>query len=189
MSADIPTYKLILVGDSGVGKTAFVKRHLTGHFMTQHIHTLGVDVYPIKFHTNYGPICFNVWDLAGDDGYNGQSSFRDGYYIKGDCVILMFDVTKKASYTSLRRWARDVNRVNPNTPTVVCGNKVDVKDRAVLYHHINMAKLVKSVASMEDTPLYFDISAKSNYNYEKPFLVLARQLTNHTDLQFVATPM
>jgi len=62
-----PEFKLILVGDGGVGKTTFVKRHLTGEFEKKYVATLGVEVHPLVFHTNRGPIKFNVWDTAGQE--------------------------------------------------------------------------------------------------------------------------
>jgi small GTP-binding protein len=62
-----PEFKLILVGDGGVGKTTFVKRHLTGEFEKKYVATLGVEVHPLQFHTNRGPIKFNVWDTAGQE--------------------------------------------------------------------------------------------------------------------------
>lgn len=64
---EIPEFKLILVGDGGVGKTTFVKRHLTGEFEKKYVATLGVEVHPLLFHTNRGPIKFNVWDTAGQE--------------------------------------------------------------------------------------------------------------------------
>jgi len=64
---DMPTFKLILVGDGGTGKTTFVKRHLTGEFEKKYVATLGVEVHPLTFHTNRGPIKFNVWDTAGQE--------------------------------------------------------------------------------------------------------------------------
>ena len=63
----MPEFKLILVGDGGVGKTTFVKRHLTGEFEKKYVATLGVEVHPLIFHTNRGPIKFNVWDTAGQE--------------------------------------------------------------------------------------------------------------------------
>lgn len=64
---ETPEFKLILVGDGGVGKTTFVKRHLTGEFEKKYVATLGVEVHPLLFHTNRGPIKFNVWDTAGQE--------------------------------------------------------------------------------------------------------------------------
>ena len=80
-------FKLILVGDGGVGKTTFVKRHLTGEFEKKYVATLGVEVRCLDFHTNRGVLKFNCWDTAGQEKFGG---LRDGYYIKGQCAIIMY---------------------------------------------------------------------------------------------------
>ena len=77
-------FKLVLVGDGGTGKTTFVKHHLTGEFEKKYVATLGVEVHPLVFHTNRGPIKFNVWDTAGQEKFGG---LRDGYYIQGRYLI------------------------------------------------------------------------------------------------------
>ena len=75
--ADIQAkWKLVLVGDGGVGKTTFVKRHKTGEFEKKYVPTLGAEVNPIDFVTKRGRILFNVWDTAGQEKYAG---LRDGY--------------------------------------------------------------------------------------------------------------
>jgi GTP-binding nuclear protein Ran len=66
--SDAPEFNLIIVGDGGVGKTTFVKRHFfTGEVEKKCVATLGVEVHPLLFHTNRGPIKFNVWDTAGQE--------------------------------------------------------------------------------------------------------------------------
>ncbi|KAB0377354.1 hypothetical protein FD755_011798 [Muntiacus reevesi] len=155
-------FKLVLVGDGGTGKTTFVKRHLTGEFEKKN--TLGVEVHPLVFHTNRGPIKFNIWDTAGQEKFGG---LRDGYYIQAQRAIIMFDVTSRVTYKN-------------NIPIVLCGNKVDSKDRKV--------KAKSVVFHRKKNLQYYDISAKSNYNFEKPFLWLARKLIGDPNLEFVAMP-
>lgn len=92
---EIPTFKLVLIGDGGVGKTTFVKRHISGEFEKKYVATIGVEVRPINFMTNRGPICFHIWDTAGQEKFGG---LRDGYYIQGKCAIIMFDVTSRITY-------------------------------------------------------------------------------------------
>src|ERR1700753_254363 len=79
---------------------------------------------------NLGQIQFDVWDTAGQEKFGG---LRDGYYIQGQCGIIMFDVTSRITYKNVPNWHRDLERVCENIPIVLCGNKVDVKVRWRLY--------------------------------------------------------
>merc|ERR1712154_680408 len=174
---EMPTFKLVLVGDGGVGKTTFVKRHLTGEFEKKYVATLGVGVHPVKFQTSRGEVIFNVWDTAGQEKFGG---LRDGYYIQGQCAIIMFDVTSRITYKNVPNWHRDLTRVCENIPIVLCGNKVEIKDRKVKAKQITFHR--------KKNLQYYDISAKSNYNFEKPFLWLARKLCGDNNLHFVEAP-
>ncbi|PVV01544.1 hypothetical protein BB560_004034 [Smittium megazygosporum] len=174
---NIPTFKLVLVGDGGTGKTTFVKRHMSGEFEKKYIATVGVEVHPLKFHTSAGPIIFSTWDTAGQEKFGG---LRDGYYIQGQCGIIMFDVTSRITYKNVPNWHRDLVRVCQNIPIVLCGNKVDIKERKVKAKTITFHR--------KKNLQYYDISAKSNYNFEKPFLWLARKLSGNPNLEFVETP-
>jgi len=175
--AEIPQFKCLLVGDGGVGKTTFVKRHLTGEFEKKYVATIGVEVHAMVFDTNRGRLIFNVWDTAGQEKFGG---LRDGYYIQGQCAIIMFDVTSRISYKNVGVWFRDLVRVCESIPIVLVGNKVDVKERKVKVKQINFHR--------KKNLNYYDISAKSNFNYEKPFLSLAKKLVGDQHLIFVDTP-
>ncbi|BHF72741.1 hypothetical protein SprV_0401581200 [Sparganum proliferum] len=155
MESEPVSVKLVLVGDGGTGKTTFVKRHLTGEFEKKYVATLGVEVHPLTFHTNRGQIKFNVWDTAGQEKFGG---LRDGYYIQGQCAIIMFDVTSRVTYKNVPNWHRDL---------------VDIKDRKVK---------AKSITFHRKKNL------QSNYNFEKPFLWLARKLIGDPNLEFVEMP-
>merc|ERR1711998_183069 len=160
----------------GVGKTTFVKRHLTGEFEKKYVATIGVEVHAMPFDTNRGRLIFNVWDTAGQEKFGG---LRDGYYIQGQCAIIMFDVTSRISYKNVGVWYRGLVRVCQNIPIVLVGNKVDVKERKVKVKQINFHR--------KKNLNYYDISAKSNFNYEKPFLSLAKKLVGDQHLIFVDT--
>ena len=82
----------------------------------------------------------------------------------------MFDVTSRVTYKNVPNWHRDLVRVCENIPIVLTGNKVDIKDRKV--------KAKSIVFHRKKNLQYYDISAKSNYNFEKPFLWLARKVNN-----------
>eukprot|EP00823_Brevimastigomonas_motovehiculus_P007239 TRINITY_DN6242_c0_g1_i1.p1 TRINITY_DN6242_c0_g1~~TRINITY_DN6242_c0_g1_i1.p1 ORF type:complete len:233 (-),score=60.05 TRINITY_DN6242_c0_g1_i1:130-828(-) len=176
-NSNTPKFKLILVGDGGVGKTTFVRRHKTGEFEKKYIATMGVEVSPLTFNTNLGPVIFNCWDTAGQEKLGG---LRDGYYIGGQAAIIMFDVTSRVTYKNVPHWHKDLVRVCENIPIVLCGNKVDCKDRKVKPKDIFFHR--------KKNLQYYDISAKSNYNFEKPFLYLLRKLTGKENVTFVEAP-
>ena len=131
----------------------------------------------MKFYTNCGPIQFNVWDTAGQEKFGG---LRDGYYILGQCAIIMFDVTSRITYKSVPNWYRDLTRVCENIPIVLCGNKVEVKDRKVKAKQITFHR--------KKNLQYFEISAKVNYNFEKPFIWITRKVAGNNDIVFVEAP-
>ena len=172
-----PEFKCILVGDGGVGKTAFLKRHMSGEFERKYVATLGVEVHPLLFLTNRGPIKFNCWDMGGQERFRG---LRDGYYIQGQCAIIMFDVTSRITYKNVPNWYRDLVRVCENIPIVLTGNKVEIKERKVKAKQITFHR--------KKNLQYYDISARSNYQFEKPFLWLAKKLVGDNNLQFVDAP-
>ncbi|XP_041365066.1 GTP-binding nuclear protein Ran-like [Gigantopelta aegis] len=174
---DMPTFKLVLIGDGAVGKTTFCKRHITGEFEKKYDATIGAEVHSLTFFTNRGPIKFQVWDTAGQEKFG---RLRDGYYINSHCAIIMFDVTSKTTYQHVPVWWRDLVRVCGSIPIMLCGNKVDEKDRKVKPKHV--------VFHRKKNLMYLDLSAKSNYNIEKPFLTLAQKLVGDPRLNFVQAP-
>nr|XP_017252128.1 PREDICTED: GTP-binding nuclear protein Ran-3-like [Daucus carota subsp. sativus] len=159
-TVDYPSFKLVIVGDGGTG-TLFI----------------GVEVHPLDFFTNCGKIRFYCWDTAGQEKFGG---LRDGYYIHGQCAIIMFDVTARLTYKNVPTWHRDLCRVCENIPIVLCGNKVDVKNRQVKAKQVTFHR--------KKNLQYYEISAKSNYNFEKPYLYLARKLAGDANLHFVESP-
>lgn len=168
------TFKVVLIGDGAVGKTTFVKRHVTGEFEKVYTATQGAEVKEIIFYTNHGPIKLNLWDTAGQEKLGG---LREGYYIGANAAILMFDVTSRITYKNIAKWHKDLVRVCDNIPIVLVGNKVDQKDRKVKARQITFHR--------KRNLQYFDISAKSNYQYEKPFLWILRTLVGDPNLYLV----
>lgn len=169
--------KLILVGDGAVGKTTFVKRHRTGEFEKQYLATIGVETNSVKFSTSNGPITFNVWDCAGQAKYAGLGS---AYYKDATCAIVMFSVGSTSSFASVQKWLNEIKSTCGKIPIILCGTKCDEKDRKVTPQQIS--KFIRKTNLK-----YYDISAKTNYNFEKPFLELSRQVLGNLNLAFVET--
>jgi len=179
MSSVNKQYKVVILGNAGVGKTTYINRHKTGEFEKRYLATNGSCVKDLIFNTNKGEIRFETWDLGGQDKYSFGPNFDNLYFIGADCAIIFFDVTSKVSYTDVKFWYGVLVERCPNIPIVLCGNKVDCKDRKVKPSDITFPR--------ENKLQYYDISAKSNYNFEKPFLYLMRKIYGE-DANFVEMP-
>lgn len=103
------------------------------------------------------------------------------YYAGADCAIIMFDVTSRLTYRNVPMWYRDLKRVCGDIPILLCGNKVDVK------HQQRQVKPKQVVFHRKTGITYYEISAKSNYNFEKPFIHFARKLLQDNGVNFVNT--
>jgi small GTP-binding protein len=122
--------KVIVIGDGGVGKTTFVRRH--GVEERKYLPTLGVETTVVACVTNAGPLAFSLWDTAG----GGRWGPRDGFYRGAHAVILMFDVQSRATIRNVESWHRDVQRVcGKKVPVLLLGNKVD-RPRKVKAGHV-----------------------------------------------------
>ncbi len=158
------SYKIVLVGNGGVGKTTYVKRLLTNEpCESKYVATLGVEVHPLRMRTNYGTIVFNCWDTAGVEKFGG---LRDGYYILGEGAIVMGSVTDEDSLLAMDKWYNSVAAHVPEDKIVRVYNKVSPSEEESYYG-------------------LTAISVLRNENLLEPFLLLARKLTGHEDLQFV----
>ena len=160
-----------------MGKSCLLLQFTDKRF--QHVHdlTIGVEFGSRMVSINDRQIKLQIWDTAGQEKFGG---LRDGYYIHGQCAIIMFDVTSRTTYKNVPTWHRDITRVCEDIPIVLCGNKADVRNRQVRAKTITFHR--------KKNLQYYELSAKSNYNFEKPFLYLARKLAGDPTLQFVESP-
>lgn len=159
-------YKVIVVGSGGVGKTSIVRELLGAQFKTKYTPTIEVAVHTLDFETSKGPIRFNVWDCAGKEGLTG---LKDGYYIKAQAVVFVFDLSDPQSFKDLATWSPDVEEMAPGIPRVFVGAK---SDRLDIQEPLTSIEIVTT-------------SAKTKENCRLPFLTLARKLKGDPSLQFV----
>ena len=146
-------FKILLIGPTNVGKTTFLHRHLTGEFRTEHKPTLGVEIHSLKYNTNYGNICLNIWDCAGDPKFTG---LKNNYYLEANGAIIMTDLTGENIINQLEPWLNDIK--NMKIPIVVCGNKCDLIPYEEMYKlSIEIAKWLHS-GNIQNGITYYDIS-------------------------------
>jgi GTP-binding nuclear protein Ran len=161
-----PTFKLVLVGDGGVGKTVMLRKFQTDTFNPKYIATLGVEVEPITLSNN---VRFNCWDTAGQEKFGG---LRAGYYIQAHCAFVMLDLTSRLTLKNVPHWIRDVKQMAPDAKIIVLGNKKDcVSSRKV------SAEQVRSYIG--DAFPYFEISAKTGEGIKDAFQVMSTLVAPH----------
>ena len=179
--APIPkTFKILLVGAPGVGKTAMVKRHKTGEFIRKYKPDTFFRKTGLDFHTNRGPVKLETWDFSGDIRF---SNFNYGGYSKADGAIIMFSLTDKYRYSrrAVNHFYKDIRSQCANIPIVLVGNKNDKKCDVYNQYNFNNIYNKRCVA-------YYPMCVKNNYNFEKPFLCLIRKICQDPTLDFVAPP-
>ena len=121
-----PEFKMVLLGDGGVGKTTFLKRHMTGEFEKKYVPTLGVEVRNLDFMTSRGPIRFNVWDTAGQERYRAVAS---SYYRGAVGALIVYDITNHKTFMNVDNWVQELKQKGPKGMCVLLvGNKTDLAD-------------------------------------------------------------
>jgi small GTP-binding protein len=120
----IPTFKVIVAGDGGVGKTSLIRRYCTGKFQESRLMTIGVDFQTQIVEINKKPVKLSIWDIAGQERFG---SFRASFYRGAKAVALVYDVTGPVSLTHLPNWHSEIARVVPDVRFLVVGNKVDLE--------------------------------------------------------------
>ncbi|ENN80389.1 ras-related protein Rab-33B [Dendroctonus ponderosae] len=118
------TFKVIIIGDSNVGKTTLTYRYCEGAFTDKPEATIGVDFRRKIVEIDGEPITLELWDTAGQERF--RMSMATHYYRKTDAILLVYDVTNRLSFTSLVKWVEESQSYcMPDVPKILVGNKCD----------------------------------------------------------------
>ncbi|PAA50195.1 hypothetical protein BOX15_Mlig015024g1 [Macrostomum lignano] len=162
-------FKIVLVGDAGVGKSCVVQRFKSGNFLEKQGSTIGVDFTMKTLLMDGCRIKLQVWDTAGQERFR---TITQSYYRSANAVILAYDITKRESFDSLPRWVDDVGRyAGTGIVQLLVGCKQDLKHlREVRQEEAaELANRLGMLASLET-------SAKENSNIDRVFNSLAAEL-------------
>ena len=129
--------KIILLGDSAVGKSKLVERFLMHRYIPIQMSTYALTLFKYDFQVEGGvDISTDVWDTAGQERF---SSMRASYYHEAQCCILVFDITRKPTYKNLDKWYQELRTHRPHIPCIVACNKIDT-DPSVISKTFNFAE-------------------------------------------------
>lgn len=161
-------FKLVLIGDSGVGKSCLLLRFADDAFTESYISTIGVDFRFRTVKIDNKTVKLQIWDTAGQERFRTITS---AYYRGADGIIMVYDVTSQDSFDHVNDWLKEVNRyAAEGTCKLLVGNKSDrTTDRVVT------AEQAKEFADEIEVP-FLETSAKSASNVEEAFLTMAGEL-------------
>uniref|UniRef100_A0AAY4DDY5 small monomeric GTPase n=1 Tax=Denticeps clupeoides TaxID=299321 RepID=A0AAY4DDY5_9TELE len=160
---------VMLVGDSGVGKTCLLVRFKDGAFLAgSFISTVGIDFRNKVLNIDAVKVKLQIWDTAGQERFR---SVTHAYYRDADALLLLYDVTNKASFDNIQAWLTEVHEfAQKEVVLMLLGNKADVSHERVVKREEG-EKLAKEYG----VP-FMETSAKSGLNVELAFTAVAKEL-------------
>jgi len=173
---EIINIKIILLGDSTVGKTCMLMKYMKKEISEFHVATIAINNYTkeIKIQNSKDKVKMTIYDTSGQERYK---SIARNYYKKVDGVILMYDITNKESFDNLEEWIKEIeDNANQNIHIFIVGNKSDLyKERVV------KTEDGKSFAENHDC-LFFETSIKQNKGVSQLFTTISEKICNSRKL-------
>ncbi|XP_014482093.1 PREDICTED: ras-related protein Rab-37-like isoform X2 [Dinoponera quadriceps] len=162
-------FKVMLLGDSGVGKTCLLTRFRDGRFLAgNYITTVGIDFRNKVVTVDETPIKLQIWDTAGQERFR---SVTHAYYRDAHALLLLYDVTNKTSYDNIRAWLSEIREhANEDVVIMLLGNKSDCGTERIVKREDG-----ERLAKEYKVP-FMETSAKTGLNVELAFLAVAREL-------------
>ena len=161
-------YKILLLGDSSVGKTCFLMRYTDNTFQEIHMSTIGLDYKLKNIQLEDGKMVkIQIWDTAGQDRFR---SITKNYYKGAHGIILIYDITNKKSFENVRTWINQIKEeVSEKVSIILVGNKIDDEEHRVVATE-DGEKIAKELGLM-----FFECSAKSGVNIDSTFNELVKK--------------
>jgi len=168
MNNKVFQFKLVLLGESAVGKSSLVLRFVKGQFLEYQESTIGAAFLTQTVCLNDTTVKFEIWDTAGQERYH---SLAPMYYRGAQAAIVVYDITSTDSFERAKSWVKELQRQgNPNIVIALAGNKVDLATARRIEQEV-----AQSYAD-ENGLLFMETSAKTAANVNELFVAIAKKL-------------
>lgn len=162
------SFKIIVLGDSGVGKTSLLDRFSQDKFTPSYITTIGVDIINKKLNIGNDIVNLKVWDTAGQERYQ---TLTKQFFQNVDGVVLVLNLLSLESFEKLEKWLELIRNQEQTLELIVAGNKCDCNEDE------RLVKLTDIETFVQEQQLeYLETSAKTGYNVEKLFKTLTKKI-------------
>lgn len=165
-------FKLVLLGDSAVGKSSLVLRFVRGQFFEYQESTIGAAFLTQTVALNDTTVKFEIWDTAGQERYH---SLAPMYYRGAAAAIVVYDITNTDTFQRAKQWVKELQRQgNPNIVIALAGNKSDLSSK-------RKVEPQEAESHASDNGIFFmETSAKTSTNVNELFVAIARKLPKNT---------
>ncbi|KAI1329297.1 P-loop containing nucleoside triphosphate hydrolase protein [Xylariaceae sp. FL0255] len=171
-------FKLLLIGDSGVGKSCLLLRFADDTYTESYISTIGVDFKIRTIELDGKTVKLQIWDTAGQERFRTITS---SYYRGAHGICVVYDVTDMDSFNNVKQWLQEIDRyATEGVNKLLVGNKSDMSDKKVVEYTV-----AKEFADSLGIP-FLETSAKNASNVEQAFLTMARQIKERQGSQATA---
>lgn len=161
-------FKLLLIGDSGVGKTCLLFRFSEDAFNTTFISTIGIDFKIRTIELDGKKIKLQIWDTAGQERFR---TITTAYYRGAMGIMLVYDITNEKSFDNIKNWIRNIEEhASSDVERMILGNKCDMNDKR------QVSKERGEKLAIDYGIKFLETSAKSSMNVEEAFFILARDI-------------
>lgn len=172
--------KILLIGDSGVGKSCLLVRFVEDKFSPSFITTIGIDFKIKTVDINGKKVKLQLWDTAGQERFR---TITTAYYRGAMGIILVYDVTDERTFTNIRQWFKTVSEhANDDAQLLLVGNKSDMDTRVVT------TEQGEGLAKELGIP-FIESSAKDDSNVNDIFFTLAKLIQDKIDANMINTPV
>ena len=169
--------KLLIIGDSSVGKTSMLLSYTDNYFPESHLATIGIEYKVKEIVTDKYNISLQIWDTAGQERFR---SITKSFFRNTNGIIFVYDVTCRKSFQSVKEWIKDSELHDTGFEKILCGNKIDLKEkREVNFDELEEFGMKKKIEVME-------ISARERINIDEAFQkIINLILSNKTDKEII----
>lgn len=172
-------FKLLLIGDSGVGKSCLLLRFADDTYTESYISTIGVDFKIRTIELDGKTIKLQIWDTAGQERFRTITS---SYYRGAHGIIVVYDVTDQASFSNVKQWLQEIDRYAcENVNKLLVGNKCDLTTKKVVDYNT-----AKEFADGLGIP-FLETSAKTATNVEEAFITMSKEICSRVTSSSSAT--
>jgi Ras-related protein Rab-5C len=153
-------FKFTLLGYVETGKSSIVRRYIENIFESYNESTIGAGFYTKIINKDYGNIRIEIWDTAGQERYEALMPM---YYRNSHICIIVYDITRRNTFFKAQEWVSKIKRMSIQTGIILVGNKNDIRDdRKIPFEEALEYSIKHNI-------LFFETSAKTNYNIDKIF--------------------